>query len=108
MNFYTPVQRSKQHADTAGEDSPVEPMHVELMHRCNQAERPKNPNTRKTNSPVDPTQHITSVSLTGDRKNSARAQKRFFSPRSLKNLMIGGSNQVKRSSKFVDTITKTL
>ena len=41
MNFYTPVQRAKQHAGIAGEASPVEPMHVELMHRCNQAERPK-------------------------------------------------------------------
>ena len=33
---------------------------------------------RKTYSPVDPTHHITSVCLTGDRKKSARAQKRFF------------------------------
>jgi len=40
----------------------------------------KNPNTRKTNSPVDPTQHITSVGLTGDRKNSTRDQKPFFQP----------------------------
>ena len=53
-------------------------------------------------------QQITSVGLTGDRKNSARAQKRFFSPRSLENLVIGGSNQVKISPNFVGTITKDL
>ena len=41
-------------------------------------EKQKNPNVRKTYSPVDPTHHITSVGLTGDRKKSARAQKRFF------------------------------
>jgi hypothetical protein len=53
-------------------------------------------------------QQITSVGLTGDKKNSARAQKRFFSPRSLENLVIGGSNQVKISPNFAGTITKTL
>ena len=37
-------------------------------------------------SPVDPTHHITSVGLTGDRKKSARAQKRFFQPATFGNL----------------------
>ena len=41
---------------------------------------------RKTNSPVESTQHITSVGLTGDRKKSARAQKRFFQPATFGNL----------------------
>ena len=41
---------------------------------------------RKTNSPVEPTQHITSVGLTGDRKKSARAQKRFFESATFGNL----------------------
>ena len=86
MNFYTPVQRAKQHAGTADEASPVEPMHVELMHRCNQAESPKTLIVRKTNSPVEPTQHITSVGLTGDREKFARAQKRFFQPATFGNL----------------------
>ena len=53
-------------------------------------------------------QQITSVGLTGDRKNSARAQKRFFSPRHLKNSMIGESNQVKISPNFVGMITRDL
>ena len=51
-DFYTPVQRPKH----------------------------QNPNSRKTNSPVDPTQHITSAGLTGDGKKSTRAQKRIFQP----------------------------
>ena len=83
--------------DARGTNAPVQP-----------SRKAKNLTPRKTNSPVDPTQHITSVGLTGDRKNFARAQKRFFSPRSLENLMIRGSNQIERSSKFVDMITKTL
>ena len=100
MNFYMPVQRAKQHSGTAGEASPIEPMHVELMHRCNQAEEPKNPNTRKTNSPVEPTQHITSVGLTGDRKKSARAQKRFFQPATFGNLDDWGIKSSPKELKF--------
>ena len=44
---------------------------------CTGATRRKaeNPNVRKSYSPVDPMHHITSVGLTGDRKN--RVQKRF-------------------------------
>ena len=41
-------------------------------------------------------------------KNSVRVQKRLFSPRPLESLMIGGSNQVQRSSNFAGIITKDL
>jgi len=57
------------------------------------SENPKNPK----NTPVDP---LTSVGSTGDKENSSRAQNCFFSPQPLENLMIGGSNQVQRSSNF--------
>ena len=57
------------------------------------SENPKNPK----NTPVDP---LTSVGSIGDKENSSRAQNCFFSPQPLENLMIGGSNQVQRSSNF--------
>ena len=60
----------------------------------------KNPNTRKTNSPVDPTQHITSVGLTGDRKKFARAQKRFFQPATFRNLDDWGIKSSPKELKF--------
>ena len=78
----------------------VDPMHVETNAPVQPNEKDKNPNERTINSPVDPTQHITSVGLTGDKKNSARAQKRFFSPRPLEILMIGGPNQVQMGLNF--------
>ena len=80
--------------------TPVDPMHVETNAPVQPNEKAKNPNERTINSPVEPTQHITSVGLTGDKKNSARAQKRFFSPRPLENLMIGGSNQIQMGLNF--------
>ena len=55
---------------------------------------------RKTNSPVEPTQHITSVGLTGDRKKFARAQKRFFQPATFGNLDDWGIKSRPKELKF--------
>jgi len=55
---------------------------------------------RKTNSPVEPTQHITSVGLTGDRKKFARAQKRFFQPATFGNLDDWGIKSSPKELKF--------
>ena len=108
MNFYTPVQRAKQHAGIAGEASPVEPMHVELMHRCNQAERPKTLKAKtSTHRLIRRSWSQTSVQL-AITKNPARAELVFHSPRPLENLTIGGSKQVQRGSNFAGTITKIL
>ena len=66
--------------------TPVDPMHVETNAPVQPNEKAKNPYERTINSPVDATQHITGVGLTGDKKNSARAQKRFFQPATFGNL----------------------
>jgi len=55
---------------------------------------------RKTNSPVEPTQHITSVGLTGDRKKFACAQKRFFQPATFGNLDDWGIKSSPKELKF--------
>jgi len=55
---------------------------------------------RKTNSPVEPTQHITSVGLTGDRKKFACAQKRFFQPATFGNLDDWGIKSSPKEFKF--------
>ena len=55
---------------------------------------------RKTNSPVEPTQYITRVGLTGDRKKFARAQKRFFLPATFGNLDDWGIKSNTKELKF--------
>ena len=60
----------------------------------------KNPNVRKTYSPVDPTHHLTSVGLTGDRKKLARAQKRFFQPATFGNFDDWGIKSSPKELKF--------
>ena len=71
--------------------------------QCTGATKQKGQKTltrKKTNSPVDPTQHITSVGLIGDRKKFARAQNRFFLPVTLGNLDDWGIKPSPKELKF--------
>ena len=62
--------------------TPVDPM-FNKFYTSVQWSKPQNPNRWESYSPVDPTQQLTSVGLTGDRKKSDRAQKRNFPARNL-------------------------
>ena len=54
----------------------------------------------KTNSPVEPTHHITSVGLSGDRKKFACAPKLFFQPTTFGNLDDCGIKSSSKELKF--------
>ena len=82
-NFYTPVQRGNGKQRDTGSVSPVEPMHKRENAPVQPNEKQKNPNVRKTYSPVDSTHHITIVGLTGDRKKICPCPEMIFPARDL-------------------------
>ena len=98
--WWTSIRRcneQKQHGERA---SPVEPMIVELKHRCNQAESPKTLKCEKPTHRLN-RRNISQASVYPVIGKSLPVPRNYFSsPRPLEILMIVGSNQVQRSSNF--------